>query len=108
MKAYRAKTLCCLVNKQLPTTVPSETEPSSKVDWNNQLLKWQKNTSIIEFKKILEAKSDIREGFGNLALALRRLVTCEPEDREKMWAHLMIKQTKRRYKRLFIVQTAQS
>ena len=71
-------------------------EKSAKVvDWNDQLRQWQKNPSIVEFKKILETTSDIREGFGHLALALRGLVTCQPQDREKMWSHLMIKQTDR-------------
>ena len=83
-------------NSVLSNNEPTTDEKSAKVvDWNDQLRQWQKNTSIIEFKKILETSSDIREGFGHLALALRGLVTCKPEDREKMWSHLMIKQTDR-------------
>ena len=41
------------------TTTETTDEKSAKVvDWNDQLRQWQKNTSIIEFKKILQQTSD--------------------------------------------------
>ena len=82
---------------QQTTTVLQGTEPQkpAHVDWNDQLRQWQKNPSINEFKRVLEAKGDIRKGFGHLALALRGLVTCTSENREKMWTHLMTRETDR-------------